>query len=252
MPGSRPNTGTGLALRWVKGMSKTRINGIIFGGIQKFSLSDYPGRPALVLFTRGCNLRCSWCHNPGLVDPKQYLPAFSEEEVLAFLHHRQGCLPAVVVSGGEPTLHSGLLSLLGHIKRLGYLVKLDSNGTNPAILQEALAQNLLDCLAVDYKLLPNDYAGLLPASQQNDEKIRRKVIASIMESIRVTLADPRGYLRTTVIPEIHRPHNDKDTYLEKMGQCLRELGFDAYPDTPKWRLQKAVAAKAGVGLRAKK
>ena len=97
------------------------------GGLQKFSLIDYPGKIACVIFTQGCNFRCRYCHNPELVIPQQFCPTIPEEEVLEFLKSRRLYLQGVVVSGGEPTIHADLLPFLDKIKRLGYDV-LDEEG----------------------------------------------------------------------------------------------------------------------------
>ena len=101
------------------------------GGLQKISLIDYPGRISAIVFTQGCNFRCPYCHNPELVDPAQYGPILPEEEVISFLEKRRGKLDAVTVTGGEPTLQPDLERFLQEIKEMGYLTKIDTNGSNP-------------------------------------------------------------------------------------------------------------------------
>ncbi|MCX5681428.1 MAG: radical SAM protein [Candidatus Omnitrophica bacterium] len=98
------------------------------GGLQKFSLIDYPKKVAAVIFTQGCNFRCPFCYNPDLVLPEKYIDPLSAEEVLMFLEKRKGQLTGVVVTGGEPTIQRNLAGFLAKIKGLGYAIKLDTNG----------------------------------------------------------------------------------------------------------------------------
>lgn len=121
------------------------------GGLQKFSLIDYPGRIGAVVFTQGCNFRCPYCHNPELVDPAQYGPTLSEEEVFSFLERRRGKLEAVTVTGGEPTLQKDLELFLQRIKKMGYLAKVDTNGSDPAMLDRLIRGRWVDYLALDVK-----------------------------------------------------------------------------------------------------
>lgn len=121
------------------------------GGLQKFSLIDYPGKLSCVIFTQGCNFRCRYCHNPELVIPEYYCPVIPEEDVFAFLYKRRPYLDGVVVSGGEPTIHNDLVPFLKKIKRLGYLIKLDTNGSNPSVLKQLIQLNLINFVAMDVK-----------------------------------------------------------------------------------------------------
>lgn len=122
------------------------------GGYVPCSLSDYPGgRVAAAVFTQGCNWRCPWCHNPALVYPERFTVSLPEEEVFARLALRSGRLDGVVVSGGEPTLHGDLAEFLERIKALGFLVKLDTNGSRPAVVRALLAARLVDFVAMDIK-----------------------------------------------------------------------------------------------------
>lgn len=121
------------------------------GGLQKTSLIDYPGRISAIVFTQGCNFRCPYCHNPELVDPTKYGPVLPEAEVLSFLERRRGKLEAVTVTGGEPTLHADLEEFLQQIKKMGYLVKVDTNGSNPAMLERLIRGRCVDYLAMDLK-----------------------------------------------------------------------------------------------------
>jgi pyruvate formate lyase activating enzyme len=132
------------------------------GTIQKFSLIDYPGKISAVIGTQGCNLRCFWCHNCYLI-PHDYSPSFQpieEDDFFQFLNERVNFLDAVVISGGEPTLQADLLEFCEKIKALGFYVKLDTNGTNPTMLQELIDNRLLDYVAMDIKTDAEQYAKL--------------------------------------------------------------------------------------------
>lgn len=126
---------------------------MIVGGIQWMTLLDYPDRIAATVFTAGCNFRCPFCHNPELVLPDLVSDASSSltESFFSELEDRREFLDAVVVSGGEPTLQADLLQILGRIKSLGYLIKLDTNGTRPDLIQDALEGGLVDFVAMDIK-----------------------------------------------------------------------------------------------------
>ena len=147
---------------------------MIIGGFQKFSLIDYPGKICAIVFTQGCNFRCPYCHNPELVDPKLFLPPIPEEEIFSFLEKRRGKLDAVEITGGEPTLHSDLLEFIGKIKNMGFLVKLDSNGTNPDVIEKAIRKKLVDYLAMDVKAPLDKYRETTGVDVDVD-KIKRNI-----------------------------------------------------------------------------
>lgn len=128
------------------------------GGLLKFTLIDFPGRPAAIIFTQGCNFRCRYCHNPELVYPHMFTEPVAEEEIDAFLKRRQGTLEGIVVSGGEPTIFDDLPQFLAKIKSYGYAVKLDTNGTRPAMIKELLDKKLVDFIAMDLKAPLEKYA----------------------------------------------------------------------------------------------
>lgn len=119
------------------------------GGIQHCSLIDYPQKICAIVFTIGCNFRCPYCHNPELVD--ETAEELDMESIFAFLKKRIGKLDAVTITGGEPTMHSDLISFIGDIKALGFLVKLDTNGTNPRVIEEVQQKKLVDYFAMDIK-----------------------------------------------------------------------------------------------------
>ncbi len=130
------------------------------GGLVKFTLIDFPGRPAAIVFTQGCNFRCRYCHNPELVYPHLFEPSMPEEEVWTFLKRRQGTLEGVVISGGEPTLQEDLVRFMADLKALGYKTKLDTNGTRPEVLRELIDKKLVDYIAMDLKAPFEKYAAV--------------------------------------------------------------------------------------------
>ena len=121
------------------------------GGLQKLSLIDYPGNPAAVIFTQGCNMQCPYCHNPQLVYPELFEKVLSEEDLFNFLKKRQGVLKGIVITGGEPTIHADLPEFAKKIKALGYAIKIDTNGSSPDTLKLLIAENLIDFIAMDIK-----------------------------------------------------------------------------------------------------
>lgn len=181
------------------------------GGLTRVSFIDYPGKISAVIFTIGCNFRCPFCHNPELVD--ETADEMKAEEVLAFLKRRKNLLDAVTITGGEPTLHEDLPDLIRTIKALGYLVKLDSNGTRPWMLRELIAEKLVDYIAMDIKSPIERYSGTVG---------RPVDTAAIAESIALIRSSSVQYeFRTTVL----------DTLFSKDDLCaIGELikGADAY------------------------
>jgi pyruvate formate lyase activating enzyme len=128
------------------------------GGFQKFSLSDFPGRPAAIVFTQGCNFRCPFCHNGGLIpcDPKDGL-LIPEEYVLSYLNMRAGRLDGLVVTGGEPTLQEDLEVFLQKVRAIGYRIKLDTNGSMPEVLERLIYAGLVDFVSMDVKAPARSY-----------------------------------------------------------------------------------------------
>lgn len=122
--------------------------------VTPFTMLDFPGRTACIVWISGCNMRCSYCHNPQIVKGRGRTTA---EHTLAFLKKRQGLLDGVVLSGGEATLYEGIADFAMRIKQLGYAIKLDTNGTRPDIVKEMLQQGLLDYVALDYKAPRSKY-----------------------------------------------------------------------------------------------
>jgi len=163
------------------------------GGLQKLSLIDYPGQIAAVVFTQGCNFRCPFCHNRDLVLPDCYRDQIPVSDVLQFLDERWGKLQAVVISGGEPTLQKGLLPFMEKVKRLGYAIKLDTNGSRPRVLERIIKKRLVDFIAMDVKGPPDRYdilAGVPIKIEDIRESIRLIVDSGVEHLFRTTVVKP--------------------------------------------------------------
>jgi len=159
------------------------------GGLQKLTLIDYPGKLAATVFLIGCNFRCPWCYNPELVLPEKIKKQtkISEKEFFNFLKSRKGLLEAVTICGGEPTINRDLPKFVKKIKKLGYLIKLDTNGSNPQMLKKLIDNNSIDYVAMDVKF----------------PKERYPKIKDIEESIGVLKENKVDYeFRTTVVPTL--------------------------------------------------
>lgn len=179
----------------------------VIGGIQKTTLVDFPGKVAAIVFTQGCNFRCGYCHNPELLDFK-IEPLCSEKEFFEFLKTRHGKLDGVVITGGEPTLQSGLYDFIKKIKALGFLVKLDTNGTNPEILKCLLSEKLIDYVAMDIKAPIDKYSDIIGVDIKKE---------NILKSIGIIINSDIDYeFRTTVIKS-QLSYNDFD----KIGVMIK-------------------------------
>ena len=132
---------------------------MLFGGLQRTTLVDYPGKVAATIFTAGCNFRCPYCHNPELVLPEliKKQPKITEKEILEFLEERQKLLEGVCITGGEPTIQSDLIDFIKKVKDLGFLVKLDTNGSCPNVLNSLIEGKLIDYIAMDIKAPKQKY-----------------------------------------------------------------------------------------------
>lgn len=168
-----------------------QINGLI-----KSTLLDYPKHLAATVFIGGCNMRCPFCHNSSLVTRFNTQPAIPAKEVLSYLQKRKSILEGVCITGGEPTIHPGLLGFISDIKSLGYKVKLDTNGTNPDMLKELVKVSLVDYVAMDIKNSPEHYGLSAGIEGFNPEAVE--------ESAAFLLKEPVDYeFRTTVVKEHH-------------------------------------------------
>lgn len=167
-------------------------------GLQKLTLQDYPGKVACILFTAGCNFRCPYCHNGDLVLGPE--PGLSAEDGLAFLRKRAGLLDGVCISGGEPLMHAETLRLAAEAKAMGYSVKIDTNGSYPAVLEQMIAHRLVDYVAMDIKNSPQRYAETIGLRHFSLEPVRK--------SVSLLLSGAVAYeFRTTVVREFHRPED---------------------------------------------
>lgn len=163
-------------------------------GVQKVTLLDYPGKVACEIFTQGCNFECPFCQNSSLI-PITNTGEFSEEEIFEYLVLRKKILDGVVITGGEPTVQKDLKSFIKKIKDLGLLVKLDTNGGNPKVLQELIDEDLVDYVAMDIKNIFNKY------NITSGKKIN---LDNIKKSIEILKASKIDYeFRTTIIKEMH-------------------------------------------------
>lgn len=158
-------------------------------GLVPFSLIDYPGKLAAVVFTAGCNLRCPFCHNPCLIVDPQSQPQISLETFYPFLDVRKNFLDGVVFSGGEPALQCDLPEVLRVVRGMGYAVKLDTNGTFPERVRELLDKDLIQAAGVDYKLPARRYEtlGLAHAAEKVRQTLAILVEAGIFLDVRTTV-----------------------------------------------------------------
>ena len=179
------------------------------GGMQKLTLLDYPGKVACTVFLSGCNLRCPYCHNPGLVLPDQInAPGMPEADVVSILGQRKGKLDGICITGGEPTLQPELPGFLEKLRELGYAIKLDTNGTNPGMLKGLLHDGLLDYVAMDIKNSPQRYAETCGGVD---------ILSKVQESVLLLQDSPTDYeFRTTVCKPLH---TEKE--MEEIGRWLK-------------------------------
>lgn len=169
---------------------------MLIGGLQKTSLLDFPGRVAAIVFTPGCDFRCSFCYNASLVTNINPRLNIVEKVFFNFLDKRKKVLDAVVISGGEPTLQADLLEFMSKIKKRGFLIKLDTNGSRPEIIQKILGLNLVDYLAMDIKAPLSKYATTVKMPNLNKENIKK--------SIKLIMASGLPYeFRSTLLPVLH-------------------------------------------------
>ena len=165
------------------------------GGLQKSTLIDYPDKVAATIFVSGCNFRCPFCHNPEMVLPEKIKnqPEIKEKEIYDFLEKRKGFLDGVVICGGEPTIYSDLPEFIKKIKKMNYLVKLDTNGSNPKMLKEMIGNRLLDYVAMDIKSSKDRYQKVSGVQNIDIEKIE--------QSVKILKENKIDYeFRTTLVP----------------------------------------------------
>lgn len=175
-------------------------------GMEKLSLVDYDGKTAATVFTAGCNMRCPFCHNSSLVYGN--CAFIDESEVFAYLKKRKGLLDGVCITGGEPTLQKDLKDFVIKVKNLGYLVKLDTNGTNFSLLSDLIENKLIDYAAMDIK---SDKEGYTKASGSNLN------FEQVQKSVNLLLQNKIAYeFRTTLIEEFHGEEE-----MENIGKWIK-------------------------------
>ena len=218
-----------------------------FYGIEHLSLVDFDSKLTCTIFAKSCNFRCPFCHNRSLALSEE-VSEIPFEEILSFLKERKKYLDAVCISGGEPTLHPDLPEIIQTIKALGYLIKLDTNGTNPAMLNHLINNKLVDYIAMDIK---ND---LEHYHETADVKFIN--LLNIQESIRIIQNSNIDYeFRTTLIAEYHTHEritnianwisNPKKYFLQKfrlsencINQNLHEIDIETAKEFKKILLKK--------------
>lgn len=183
-------------------------------GLQKTTLLDYPGEVAATIFTGGCNFRCPYCHNGDLVLGAASMSPISEEEVMGHLNRRRHVLTGVCITGGEPTLQPDLEDFIRRVKGMGYLVKLDTNGSHPRLLQKLVGEHLLDYVAMDIKHCREKYGSVACSPSFS--------LADVEESVSFLLEGNVAYeFRTTVVRELHCAED-----MERIGRWI--AGADRY------------------------
>jgi pyruvate formate lyase activating enzyme len=166
---------------------------MLIKGIQKTSLVDYPPNMVSTIFVGNCNFRCGYCHNPELVLNYASIPTMDEKEIFDFLEQKKKWIDGVCISGGEPTIYHDLADFCAKLKQKGFLVKLDTNGTNPSVIRELIDKKLVDYIAMDIKTSLNKYdeaAGV----KVNKEKIK--------ETVKILMQGTVDFeFRTTAVPD---------------------------------------------------
>lgn len=183
-------------------------------GLQKLTLIDYPEKAACTIFTAGCNFRCPFCHNACLVTQTEENEDLSKDEIMDFLKKRRNILDGVCISGGEPMLQTDLEEFIKEVKEMGYLVKIDTNGSFPERLERLTEEKLIDYVAMDIKNSKEHYARTAGLSKLD--------LRPIEESASFLMEGNIPYeFRTTVVREFHQKSD-----FEQIGLWIR--GADKY------------------------
>ncbi|MDP2630171.1 MAG: anaerobic ribonucleoside-triphosphate reductase activating protein [Candidatus Uhrbacteria bacterium] len=173
------------------------LNGMNIAGVQALSLIDYPEKPCSIIFTQGCVFRCSYCHNPDLIPLDAPSVAKTADEVIEFLSKRASFVDAVCITGGEPTLQTGLEEFIVRLKDIGLSVKLDTNGIRPDIISRLLEKKLVDYIAMDLKHRWEEYPAVIRISNQGIIDRCKETFPLIQSS-----GVPHEF-RTTIMPGVH-------------------------------------------------
>lgn len=176
-------------------------------GLQKLTLLDYPQKTACTLFTGGCNFRCPFCHNSNLVCG-QFPEPIDENDLFAFLKKRAGILDGVCITGGEPLINADIKRFIIKIRSLGYLVKLDTNGSNPELLSSLIEEKIIDYVAMDIKNSKEAYSKTIG--------IKDFDLTPILKSVHILMNSGIDYeFRTTIVKEFHNEEN-----ITKIGEWI--------------------------------
>ncbi|OGH64725.1 MAG: anaerobic ribonucleoside-triphosphate reductase activating protein [Candidatus Magasanikbacteria bacterium RIFCSPHIGHO2_02_FULL_47_14] len=186
---------------------------MLISGVQKFTMLDFPEKTACIVFTPGCNFRCGYCHNPEFVLPEEIQKLkknfISEATFFRFLEGRQGLLDGVVITGGEPTMMGDLGEFIGKVKERDFLVKLDTNGSNPERVKPLLEKHLIDYVAMDVKTSLASYRSLVGAGGRAEK---------IAQSMRLFMESACQYeFRITLVKEFHTYEMLEDLAKEIQG-----------------------------------
>ena len=200
-------------------------------GFNKLTLLDYPGHVACIIFTRGCNYKCSYCQNSSLVLHRKEKGLIDENEVLDYLLKRKNMLDGIVISGGEPTIQVGLIDFIKKVKAIGLKVKLDTNGSNPMVLKELLDDNLVDYVAMDIKHRLKDYEVVIKS------KVDSKRLKESIELLKKSKIDFE--FRTTLIKNYHT--------IEDIKEILKIVGDSKYY-IQNFKLSEDVQNKSLIGF----
>lgn len=187
---------------------------MLFHGFQKMTMLDFPGYVACTVFTPGCNFRCPFCHNSLLVTRMNDSEIYTEDDILSYLKKRQGVIDGICISGGEPLMHDDIFDFARKVKELGFLVKIDTNGSFPDKLEKLIDSGNIDYVAMDIKNSPEKYSETVAIPDFDFSPIRK--------SVGVILEGKVGYeFRTTVVKEFHTPQD-----MVGIGELIK--GADKY------------------------
>lgn len=196
---------------------------MIILGLTKTTLLDYPGKVAATVFTGGCNFRCPFCHNGHLITNIDSYESISEETVLEHLEKRKNVLEGVCITGGEPTINTDLSDFIRKIREMGYKIKLDTNGTNPGMLDALIKEKLIDYIAMDIKNSKEKY---IVSAECNAEQLK-----DIERSVEILKSSNIEYeFRTTLVRELHEKED-----IEKTAEWIKGC--------PKWYIQSYVESE---------
>lgn len=169
---------------------------MIITGFQKLSLVDYPERPCAIIFTQGCVFRCGYCHNPDLI-PLKKEGRYTVDEIMEKLDRSRAMVDAVCITGGEPTIHQGLLACIERLKERGFFVKLDTNGIRPSLVSELISRALIDYIAMDIKAPWEKYTNVIGG----DRGVLVEACQKTFDIIQSSNVDHE--FRTTIHPSVH-------------------------------------------------